>query len=109
MLRHRLPETIGSGLMLDRHSRPVWSPDGNWRAFGSARGGTRNIYRMRADGSGSVERLPTSERYDRPSDWSPDGQRFVMLQRSGEGASLRQFNVILNCFQELSVRVRLDQ
>lgn len=61
---------------------PAWSPDGVWLAyntfvFGSApRGQTYDIWRVRADGSGSPQRLTTTGDSGRPA-WSADGKRIV--------------------------------
>ena len=54
---------------------PVWSPDGQWAAFGSVRAGSLSwdIYRKRADFSGPAEVLFTKELIQNPKSWSPDG------------------------------------
>jgi Tol biopolymer transport system component len=55
---------------------PVWSPDGRWIAFQSARGGEFAIFRQRADGTGVAERLTTAAAGEEhvPESWSPDGR-----------------------------------
>jgi dipeptidyl aminopeptidase/acylaminoacyl peptidase len=57
-----------------RDTNPVWSPDGEWVTFASDRNGTMNLYRKRANGTGEVERLTTSEFTQWPNSWSPDGK-----------------------------------
>jgi eukaryotic-like serine/threonine-protein kinase len=52
----------------------VWTPDGKRIAFASTKEGPRNIYWQRADGSGGLEQLTTSENTQVPMSWSPDGQ-----------------------------------
>jgi TolB protein len=55
---------------------PAWSPDGQYIAFASDRGGGFDIYIMRRDGS-DVRRLtndPIDDRYPR---WSPDGTKLI--------------------------------
>jgi eukaryotic-like serine/threonine-protein kinase len=52
----------------------AWSPDGQWLAFSSPRGGTlANLYRLPADGSGEPERLAPSDRWQIMSSWSSQG------------------------------------
>ncbi|MDA2925536.1 hypothetical protein MYX65_12965 [Acidobacteria bacterium AH-259-L09] len=52
---------------------PIWTPDGKWITFSSTRDGQRNLYRKPADGSGSAERLTTSEFNQIAYSWSPHG------------------------------------
>jgi Tol biopolymer transport system component len=53
---------------------PVWTPDGKRIAFTSNKEGPQNLFWQRADGTGGLERLTTSEYVNTPSSWSPDGQ-----------------------------------
>ncbi|MDA2939283.1 hypothetical protein MYX75_13610, partial [Acidobacteria bacterium AH-259-A15] len=55
------------------NSAPIWTPDGKWITFKSNRDGIFNLYRGLADGSGSVERLTTSQFVQTPYSWFPDG------------------------------------
>ncbi len=67
----------------DVEHAPVWSPDGRWLAFvtwSDSVGG--DIWRVRADGSGSPERLtPTSAFFDQLA-WSADGSRILAIRGS---------------------------
>lgn len=71
-----VPIVGGSATRLTVHpahdSHPVWSRDGQWLAFASARHGAANVFVMGRDGSG-VRRLTFSDRSELPTDWSPDG------------------------------------
>ncbi|HZM97712.1 MAG TPA: protein kinase [Vicinamibacterales bacterium] len=58
------------------HNRfPVWSPDSRYIVFQSDREGDLAIFRQRADGSDSPERLskPEAGVAHAPDSWSPDG------------------------------------
>jgi eukaryotic-like serine/threonine-protein kinase len=60
---------------------PIWTPDGKRVAFQSNRPGTpSNVFRQLADGSGSAERLTTSEYSNAPGSWSPDGQVLAFME-----------------------------
>ncbi len=56
-----------------RDTAPVWTGDGRRIAFASTRAGneTRNLYWLRADGTGEVERLTVSENAQWPGSWHP--------------------------------------
>ncbi len=57
-----------------------WTPDGKRVAFQSSKEGPPNIYWQRADGSGGLERLTTSEYAHVPMSWSPDGQLLAFIE-----------------------------
>ncbi len=54
---------------------PVWSPDGKWIAYTSARTTGFNLYRKPSDGSGAEELLATGDLQQiTATDWSRDGK-----------------------------------
>jgi Tol biopolymer transport system component len=78
---------------------PVWSPDGNWIAFGRdlvnrAEGAVfdfsdmelYNLFRKATDGSGREERLTESGKSQLPMDWSLDG-RFLLYRETSMATS----------------------
>ena len=61
---------------------PLWMPDGKRVTFASSRaGGAENLFWKPADGSGPAEQLTESERLQRPSSWSLDGQVLAFSER----------------------------
>jgi TolB protein len=52
------------------NERPSWSPDGRFIAFSSNRSGKKEIYIMRADGSGQKKITSGSGEKTAPA-WSP--------------------------------------
>jgi serine/threonine-protein kinase len=73
-------------LTFDTNSRaPLWSPDGEWIVFASDRDGAFALYRTRADGSGTAERLTEPEKgtSHAPQSWSRDGQNLVFSVEKG--------------------------
>ena len=53
---------------------PIWTPDGKRVTYRGTRAGFRNLYWKLADGTGSEERLTSSENAQEPLSWSPDGK-----------------------------------
>ena len=71
-----------------RNSAPIWSPDRQSITFQSNREGRVGLFRQRADGSGTAERLTTAEptRSHVPESWSPDGKTLT-FRVTGDGIS----------------------
>jgi len=70
--------TTGTGIETD----PTFSPDGQWIAFTSDRGGSPQIYKMPA-GGGAAQRLTFEGSYNVGPRFSPDGRFIVYVQRDG--------------------------
>ena len=66
------------------NANPTWSPDGRRIAFGSDRGGPRNLFWQAADGGGGAERLTTSEYTHAANSFSPDGQLLAFIEINPE-------------------------
>jgi len=64
----------------DQNYNALWSPDGKMIAFQARRETSSEIYWQRADGSGGLERLATSELPFVPMSWSPDGQTLAFIE-----------------------------
>jgi serine/threonine-protein kinase len=56
---------------------PTWTPDGERIVFSSSRGGERDLYWKKADGSGDAELLFTAENAQWETSLSPDGKLLV--------------------------------
>ena len=77
-----LERNLPSRLTSDRadEEAPIYSPDGQWIVFSSSRSGVRDLYRRKADGSGSDELLLASPVNKSPSGFSPDGSVLLFWQ-----------------------------
>ena len=64
---------------------PIWSRDGTLVTYRSSRGGTDALYRKRADGTGSEERLVERRSPPYPTDWSPDGRTLLFEEAAPNG------------------------
>ena len=64
------------------NTTPIWTPDGKRITVQSTRGGgtSANVWWQMADGSGTAERLTTSDYQHIPSSWSPDGQALAFSE-----------------------------
>ena len=63
---------------------PVWSPDGQQLAFGSARNSPTNLYRKPLAGNVQEERLLESPFMSFPTSWSPDGKFLIFWLQATE-------------------------
>jgi hypothetical protein len=66
---------------------PVWSPDGRWLAYSSARARGYALFRKAADGSGDEEHLHDSVQPAWPCGWSPDGRQLLFERYGATGGS----------------------
>jgi len=71
--------------------QPVWSPDGQWIAYVSWESGDGAIWKTRADGSGTPQRLTTAPAHYRYLAWTKDGSRLAAV-RTGMHQALSQIN-----------------
>jgi tRNA A-37 threonylcarbamoyl transferase component Bud32 len=69
------------------HTTPIWSPDGKWVAYVSAKNVHNDIFRKPSDGTGSEEPLVTSPVNKLLGDWSRDGKYIVYIQTGEKGGS----------------------
>jgi len=65
------------------NTRPVWTPDGRRIAFISSRGGKRNAWIQRADGSAEADSLLAHPTQVDEVAFTPDGRRAVVRYGSG--------------------------
>jgi serine/threonine-protein kinase len=70
---------------------PVWMPDSGSIVFASTRHPDAGIYWMRADGSGTAQRLIEAADYILPSGVSPDGKWLAM--ESGNPFAMREISI----------------
>jgi Tol biopolymer transport system component len=64
---------------------PVWSPDGQYIYYRGTRKGTRNLWRRRADGTGTEEPMTSLRQVScTPTSISPDG-KWLVFQGAGAG------------------------
>ena len=75
--------------LVGRNRFPVWSPDGQHVAFQSDREGDLGIFRQRADGTGTAERLTTADTGTShvPQSWSPDGRHLLYDTATDSGVA----------------------
>ena len=68
--------------------QPHWSPSRREITFTSGRGGTNDIFRRPADGTGEAELLVGKEANERPWGWSRDGNYLVYTSEAEENSDL---------------------
>ena len=64
-----------------REFQPAWSPDGQWIAYVTWADEGGDIWKLRADGSGSPVKLTRVPAFYRDPVWSPDSKRVVALRQ----------------------------
>jgi serine/threonine protein kinase len=73
---------------------PVWSPDGKWIAYASARENGFNLYRKPADGSGAEDLLVSGDMKGiTATDWSRDG-KYIFYSRVISGGPTQEIWVV---------------
>ncbi len=76
---------------------PMWSPDGTWIAYASTEDGRPAVFRRRADGTGSPERVwnaPDPQMHIHISDWTPDGRTLLIGHPAASGSTERQISIL---------------
>ena len=65
----------------ETNSYPVWTPDGQRITYSSReKGGTPNVWWIRADGAGNPQRLTNGKNIEYPRSWRPDGKVLALTQ-----------------------------
>jgi serine/threonine protein kinase/Tol biopolymer transport system component len=65
----------------ESNTYPVWTPDGQRITYSSQeKGGTLNLWWIRADGAGDAQRLAESKNSQYPRSWRPDGKVLAFTQ-----------------------------
>lgn len=87
---------------------PVWSPNGDWLAFESLRGGTRGIYRVFPD-TALVTPLDASPRYNAwAPNWSSDSQAVVYVSTATGGSELYIFDLATGDRRQITSHPGID-
>jgi Tol biopolymer transport system component len=78
-----------------KNRHPIWSRDSAWVAYQSDREGDAAIFRQRADGTGSIERVTKPEKGTShiPHAWSPKADVILFSVRAGERYALWSVDV----------------
>jgi eukaryotic-like serine/threonine-protein kinase len=78
---HDLSRGVTTRLTFEgRNARAIWTPDGERITYTSAIAGSENLFWRQSDGSGTAERLTSSEFQQAPSAWTPDGKTLLFMQ-----------------------------
>jgi Tol biopolymer transport system component len=72
----------------ESNTNPVWTPDGQRIVYSSLeKGGTYNLWWIRADGGGNAQRLEESKSPQSASSWRPDGKVLAFEQLNSSTSS----------------------
>ena len=63
------------------NASPVWTPDGQRATFSSSRDGIAKLFWIRIDGSGTAERLASSDFRQLPGSWTSDGRFLAFVEQ----------------------------
>jgi Tol biopolymer transport system component len=78
---HDLTRGVTTRLTFEgRNARAIWTPDGSRITYASAIAGSENLFSRPSDGSGTADRLASSELQQAPGAWTPDGKALVFMQ-----------------------------
>jgi serine/threonine-protein kinase len=78
---HDLTRGVTTRLTVEgRNARAIWTPDGSRITYASAVAGSENLFWRDSDGSGTADRLASSELQQAPGSWTPDGKTLVFMQ-----------------------------
>ncbi len=85
---HEVDRQLNQRLTFDetRDTFPSWSPDGEWIAFRSDRGGQRDLWVMPVNGDREARPLTRTETAEFISTWAPDGRRLLYEAGSAGGS-----------------------
>lgn len=99
---YTVPSSGGIATLLTIHEGhdyfPVWSPDGKYIAFSSARYGNYDVFVIPSEG-GTARRLTTHSFHEYPSGFSPDGQAVLFCALIQDDPDNAQFPTA--AFEEL--------
>jgi Tol biopolymer transport system component len=79
--------TLNKLIVTGRNSVPIWSRDSERITYAEGVGGPDNLSWIRADGSGSPERLVQREDVLVPAAWMPSGRQLLYYRLSSETTS----------------------
>jgi eukaryotic-like serine/threonine-protein kinase len=78
---HELSRGVTTRLTFEgRNARAIWTPDGTRITYASAGPGSENLFWRPSDGSGTADRLASSESQQAPGAWTPDGKTLLFMQ-----------------------------
>jgi serine/threonine protein kinase len=106
-LQRRIPTRITSDFMND--ASVIWSPDGTELVFRSNRHGNSDVFRLRANASGSEEVWLSTGANVIVSDWSASAGRLVLTNaQRNSGFEVWTWDLNPKGKMELAVRTRLN-
>jgi Tol biopolymer transport system component len=77
---HELSRGVITRLTFEgRNARAIWTPDGTRITYASTSAGAENLFSRPSDGSGTAERLASSDVQQAPGAWTPDGKTLLFM------------------------------